>query len=79
MKYCIQLTDWDNPLISEAFSQPSLYCLKILREAGHLGNIFEEDDVLETLKKMEHDKALRTEYCLMRMIKSDVLPNTIGI
>jgi len=71
------LTDWENPLVSQALANPSSYCLKILREGGHLGNIFEAEEVVRALEKMQTDTSLRAEYCLMRMIKSDVHPNTL--
>ena len=54
-----QLTDWENSMVSQAFANPSSYCLKILREGGHLGNIFEAKEVVETLEKMKTDFTLR--------------------
>lgn len=71
------LTQWSDPLVTAAKACPSSFCLKILREGGHTGNVFEDLEVAEYLSKMESDRALRTEYCLMKMINSTKSLNTL--
>jgi len=72
----VELTDWDDVRIINAKNNPSDYCLKILREGGADGNLF-RDEIIPILSQMETDLELRTKYILMKLIKPEIVENTI--
>lgn len=72
----VETTRWDDPRILAARNNSADYCLKILREGGADGNLF-RDEIIPVLDEMETDFELRTKYVLMKLIKPEVVMNTI--
>jgi len=62
------LTNWEDPLINTAFSEPSKFCLKALREGGLGENLFGAD-ILPILTESKSNPDLRSKYVLMQIIK----------
>lgn len=71
-----QLSDWNNPLISDAKLNPSKYCLKALREGGCGENLFGQE-IIPILEKAETHHDLRAKYVLMKIIVAEQHENTL--